>query len=140
MHVETVFVDTSWLHNVWEMFLRFIIFKFLWKNSVSGKIKAHLPRTPKHCNNCSAPTFLILFNIFLAPAPFKNKGRDYAFCMRDYKAEIRKLLPFYITDFLFTEPPSHDIWRKLKVMQNDIPNILHISFIRGLHISDPNLL
>ena len=42
------------------MFLLFITFKFLWKNGVSGKIKA-LPNTPKHYNNCSAPTLLILF-------------------------------------------------------------------------------
>ena len=28
-HVSTVFVDTSWLHKVWEMFLLFIKFKFL---------------------------------------------------------------------------------------------------------------
>ena len=28
-HVQTVLVDTSWLHNIWEMFLLFIKFKFL---------------------------------------------------------------------------------------------------------------
>ena len=50
MHVQTVLVDTSWLHNVWDMFLVFIKFKFSWKNGVHEKIKAHLP---------SAPTFLI---------------------------------------------------------------------------------
>ena len=140
MHVQTVFVDKSWLHNVLEMFLLFITFKFLWKNGVSGKMKAHLPRTPKHYSNCSASIFSILFKKFLAPAPFKKEGRDYAFCMRNCKAETRKLLPFYMTDFLFTELPSYNIWRKLKIMKNDIPNILHISFIRHLHISDPNLL
>ena len=37
------FVDALWLHNVWEMVLLFIIFKFLWKNGVPEKIKAHLP-------------------------------------------------------------------------------------------------
>ena len=41
--VQTVLVDTLWLHNVWQMFLLFIRFKFLWKNVVSEKIKAHLP-------------------------------------------------------------------------------------------------
>ena len=35
-----------WLHNLWEMFLLFIKFKFLWKNGVSAKIKAHLPQQP----------------------------------------------------------------------------------------------
>ena len=42
MHVQTVLVDTSWLHNVWEMFLLFIKFKFLYKNDVPEKIKTHL--------------------------------------------------------------------------------------------------
>ena len=38
--VQTVLVDSSWLHNVWEMFLPFIK---IWKNGVSDKIKAYLP-------------------------------------------------------------------------------------------------
>ena len=33
-----------WLHNVREIFLLFIKFKFLWKNGVPEKIKAHLPQ------------------------------------------------------------------------------------------------
>ena len=85
------------------MFLFFIKFKFLWKNGFSEKIKAHLPQHLQHYNNCSAPTFLILFKKLLAPPPFKKEGRDYAFYMRDYKGETIKLLPFYMTDFLFTE-------------------------------------
>ena len=40
---KTVLVDTSWLHNAWEMFLLFIKFKFPWENGVYEKIKAHLP-------------------------------------------------------------------------------------------------
>ena len=44
MDVQTVLVDTSWLHIVWEMFLLFIKFTFLWKNVVSEKVKAHLSR------------------------------------------------------------------------------------------------
>ena len=47
MHGQIVLVDTSWLHNVWEMFLLFVRFKFLWKNGVSVKIKAHLPQHPQ---------------------------------------------------------------------------------------------
>ena len=94
---------TSWLHNVWEMYLLFIKFKFLWKNGVSEKTKAHLLQHPQHYNNCSAPTFLILFKKLLAPPLFKKEGTDYAFYMRDYKWETIKLLPFYMTDFLFTE-------------------------------------
>ena len=38
-----VLVDISWLHNVWEMFLLFIKFKFLYKNGVPEKNKIHLP-------------------------------------------------------------------------------------------------
>ena len=67
------------------------------------KLKPIHPSTPQHYNNCSAPTFLILFKKLLAPPPFKKEGRDYAFYMRDYKGETIKLLPFYMTDFLFTE-------------------------------------
>ena len=48
-------------------------------------------------------TFLILFKKFLDSPPFKKEGRDYAFYMKDYKGETIKLLPFYMTDFLFTE-------------------------------------
>ena len=68
-----------------------------------GNIKLIYPSTPKHYNNCSAPTFFILFKKFLAPPLFKKEGRDYAFCMRDYKGETIRLLPFCMTDFLFTE-------------------------------------
>ena len=67
------------------------------------KLKLIYPSTHQHYNNCSAPTFLILFKNFLDPPPFKKEGRDYAFYMRDYKGETIKLLPFYMTDFLFTE-------------------------------------
>ena len=84
------------------MFLLFIKFKFLWKNGVSEKIKAHLPQQPPALQQFFSPTFLIYSKKLLIPPPFKE-ARDYAFYMRDYKAEIMKLLPFYMTDFLFTE-------------------------------------
>ena len=68
------------------------------------KLKLIYPNTPQHYNNCLVPTFLILFKKkLLAPPPFKNESRDYGFYMRDYKGEIIKLLPFHMTDFLFTE-------------------------------------
>ena len=53
-----------------------------------------------------------LFNFIqkrFIPTPIKKKSRDYAFCMRDYKGETRKLLPFYMTDLLFTELQSRNI-------------------------------
>ena len=87
MYVLSVLVVTSWLHNVWEMFLLFIKFKFLWKNGIPEKIKAHLTQHPKHCNNCWSPTFLTLFKNILAPPPFRKEGRDSAFYMRPSKAE-----------------------------------------------------
>ena len=47
MHVLSVLVVTSWLHDVWEMCLLFIKFKFLWKNCIPEKIKAHLTQHPQ---------------------------------------------------------------------------------------------
>ena len=85
------------------MFLPFIKFKFLRKKGFSEKIKAHFPQHPHNYNNCPAPNFLVLFKKYLVPSPFKRKGRYYAFYMRDYKGETIKLLPFYMTVFLFTE-------------------------------------
>ena len=88
------------MYNVWGMFLLFTKFKFLWKNGVSEKIYAS---TPNHYSNCLAPTFLMSFKKCVSLLPFKKEGRDYAFYLRDYKGETTKLLPFYMTDVLFTE-------------------------------------
>ena len=66
------------------------------------KLKLISPSTSHYYNNFSLPTFLILFKKILAPPLFKIEG-DYAFYMRDYKGETIKSLPFYMTDFLFTE-------------------------------------
>ena len=94
------------------------------------KLKLIYPSTPQHYNNCSASAFLILFKKVLNPPLFKKEGRNYAFYMRDYKGEKTKLLPFYMTDFLFTELYSHNIWRKLKNhMKNDIYLIPQVTFI-----------
>ena len=73
-----VLVDISWLHNVWEMFLLFIKFRFLWKNSVSEKIKAHLPQHPT-----PPPALQQLFNPHLfnfiqktdSPTPIHKRGQ-----------------------------------------------------------------
>ena len=84
------------------MILLFIKFKFPWKKGVYEKIKARLPW---HLSALQLfrPNLFTLFKKFLDPPPFKKEGRDYAFYMRDYKGETIKLLPFYMTDFLFTE-------------------------------------
>ena len=85
-------------------------FYFLLNSIFSGKMefltKLTLiqPNTPMHYNHYSAPTFLILFKKFLSLPPFTTEGRDDAFFTRDYKGETIKLLTFYMTDFLFTEP------------------------------------
>ena len=92
MHVQTVLVDKLWLHNVWEMFFLFITLKFLWKNGVFGKIKAHLPQHPQALQQLFSLHFLVLIKKFLAPPPFKKEGREYAFYVRDYKWEAIKLL------------------------------------------------
>ena len=49
------------------------------------------------------PPFQFYLKKLLASPPFKKEGRGYAFYMRDCKGETIKLLPFYMTDFLFTE-------------------------------------
>ena len=91
------------------MCLLFIKFKFLRKNGVSEKIKANELTAPLSITTIvQSPPLLILFKNFLAPPPFKIEA-DYAFYMRSYKGETIKLLPFYMTDFLFTELKSHNI-------------------------------
>ena len=67
------------------------------------KLKLIYPSTSQHYNSCSVPTFLSLFKKILDPPQFKKEGRDYTIYMRDYKGEKLKLLPFYMTDLLFTE-------------------------------------
>ena len=118
-----------------KCFYFFLNSSFLGKMVFLRKLKLITISTCQHYNNCSVPTFTNFIQKILVPPPFKIMG-DYAFYMRGYKGETIKLLSFYITDFLFTELKSHNIWRKLKNnMKNDIPNIPY-----HLHISDPNLL
>ena len=46
------------MHNVWEMFLLFIKFKFFWKVGVSEKIKAHLLQQPQALKQLFSPHLL----------------------------------------------------------------------------------
>ena len=64
-------LDTSWLHNVWEMFLLFIKFKFLYKNDVPEKIETHLPRTllPSDYNNCLVHHLFNFIQKIVSPIP-----------------------------------------------------------------------
>ena len=86
MHVQTVLLDTSWLYNVWEMFLLFIKSKFLWKNGVSEKIKAHLSQQPPPSSALQlfSPHLFYFIQKLLVPPLFKKESRDYAFYMWDY--------------------------------------------------------
>ena len=89
--MQTVLVDTSSLHNVKEMFLLFII-----------KIQVSLEKLCFWENQSSFTPTSPNITTIVQSSPFKE-GRDYAFYMKDYKGETRKVLPFYMTDFLFTE-------------------------------------
>ena len=73
-------------------------------NSEKIKRKSFTPAFPKHYKHCSVPIFLILFKKLLASSPFK---KDYAFYMRDYKGEITKLLPFYMTLYFISILPFY---------------------------------
>ena len=79
MHVQRVLVDASWLHNVWEMFVLFIKFKFLWQIGVSEKIKARLPQHPPASQQLFSLHLFNLFKKLLALPRFKKEDRDYAF-------------------------------------------------------------
>ena len=72
------------------------------------KLKLITPALLSIITIVQSPPLLILFKKCLTPPPFKREG-DYAFYMRGYKGETIKLLPFYMTDFLFTELKSHNI-------------------------------
>ena len=126
IHYDCAMYEKCFYFLLYSSFSRKMVFP--------GKLRLIYPNNPKHYKNCSAPTFLILFKKCLTSTPFKKESRDYK--ERDYKGETIKLLPFYMTDFLFTELQSHKIWWRLKNhMKNDIPNIPS-----HLHISDQNLL
>ena len=59
--------------------------------------------SPTHFNNCSAPPFSYI-QIFFSPTPIKTTK------------ERMNLLPFYMTDILFTELEIHNIWKKTRKM------------------------
>ena len=69
MHVQIVLVDTSWLHNVWGMFLLFIKFNFLWKNGVPEKIKAHLPEHPPALQQLLSPHLYTFIQKIVSTTP-----------------------------------------------------------------------
>ena len=69
MHVQTVLIDTSWLHNVWEMLLLFIKFKFLYKNGVPEKIKTHLPQHLPGLQQLFSPYLFNFIQKIISPIP-----------------------------------------------------------------------
>ena len=85
MHVQTVLVDTYECTMYEKRFYFLLNSIFSEKMVFLRKLKLIYPSTLQHYNNCSVPTFLISLKKFLDPPPFKEKSRDYAFYMRDYK-------------------------------------------------------
>ena len=65
--------STSWLHNVWEMFLLFIKLKFLWKNGVSEKIEAHLPQHSPALQQLFSPHIFNFIQKNISPHPHLKK-------------------------------------------------------------------
>ena len=77
MHVQTVLVDTSWLYNVWEMFLLLMKFKFFFReNGVSKKIKAHFVQNPPPLQQLFSPHLFNFIQKKLASLPFKVEGAE----------------------------------------------------------------
>ena len=100
----------------------FTFYSILWENGVSEKIKAHLPQHPGSLQQLFSPHLInfipkmvIPTSLQTPPPPpplpplFKKEGRDFAFYKRHYEGETTKFLPFYMTDFLFTEMEKHNI-------------------------------
>ena len=65
--------------------------------------KAHLPKYTSEIQQLFSPYLFNFIQKTFRPTPISKEGRDYAFYMRNYKGEKIKVLPFYMTDFLFTE-------------------------------------
>ena len=125
MHKQTVLVDTSWLCNVWGMFLLLIKFKFIWKNGVSEKIKAHLPQHSQALQQLFNPHLLNFIQKCFAPCSFKKEGRDYAFYMRDYNTKDRQSYSIFII-ILYTYI-CHSIW---KIFLQNCKVIKHLKKIK----------
>ena len=64
------------------------------------KLKPIHPSTPQHYNNCSAPTFLILFKKLLAPSPFKKVGRNCILYQRLYRRDNKVVTILYDRFFI----------------------------------------
>ena len=119
MHVQTFSVDTSWLHNVTEIFLLFIKFKFLWKIVFLRKLKLIYCSTPQHYNTCSATTSLIFFKKFLDPHPHLKKRAQTMHSIWEITKERQKSYYhsiwqiFYLQNFKVTafEENQNIIWK-----------------------------
>ena len=90
-----------WLHNVWETSFLFIKLKFLWKNGVSEKIKAHLLQHSQALQQLFSPHLFNFIEKFSAPPQFKKEGRDYIFYMKDFKGETIVVTILYDRVFIY---------------------------------------
>ena len=89
------------------------------KNGFLRKLKPIYRSTPQYYNNCSAPTFLILFKKLLAPTSFKKEGRNCILYERLQRRDNKVITILYdrffiyrTLLFIFIFIYSHNIWRK----------------------------
>ena len=65
------------------------------------KLKPIYHSTSQDYNNCSAPTFLILFKKLLAPSPFKKEGRNYILYQRLQRRDNKVVNILYDRFFIY---------------------------------------
>ena len=102
MQVQTVWIDTPWLCNLWEMFSLFIKFKFLWKIGVSVKIKAHLPQHPDALQQLfSSHLFNFIQKTFRPTAIYKRGQRQCILYERLQRRGNKVITVLYDTFFIY---------------------------------------
>ena len=65
------------------------------------KLKAIYPSTSQDYNDCSVPTFLILFQELLSPSPFKKEGRNYILYQRLQRRDNKVIAILYDRFFIY---------------------------------------
>ena len=65
------------------------------------KLKSIYPSTYQDYNNCSAPTFLVLFRKFLVPSLFKKEGRNCILYQRPQRRDNKIITILYDRCFIY---------------------------------------